>query len=237
LDAVNSRRIRPTAAEVARYEQLYDGNLAVADQELGWLRARLEAAGLWDRSLVIVAADHGEALHEHGFIGHNAQLYEESVRIPLVVRFPRGTFPRGARVPAAVDLLDVAPTVADAFGLRGRAVASFRGRSLFDVLAGGGPRGELLARSAGPRPLYALTGEDTKYVFNSRYGGEELYDLRSDPGEQRDVAAAQPLVASVYRQRMYRLLLDLPGRWTGAPAAWRLPAEEREELRALGYVH
>jgi hypothetical protein len=95
----------------------------------------------------------------------------------------------------------------------------------------------MLARSAGPRPLYALTGEQTKYVFNSRYGGEELYDLRSDPGEQRDLAATQPLLASVYRQRMYSLLLGLPGRWTGEPAAWRVAPEDREELRALGYVN
>jgi arylsulfatase A-like enzyme len=236
LEAVNRGLHRPTPGELARYEQLYDGNLAVADAELGWLRGRLEAAGVWDRTLVVVTADHGEALHEHGFIGHNAQLYEESVHVPLVVRFPRGG-PRGARVATAVDLLDVAPTVADAFGLRGAAVDAFRGHSLVDVAAGGAGRGELLARSAGPRPLYALMDGRSKYLFNSRYGMEELYDLHADPAEQRNLALTDPLRASVFRQRLFRMLVDLPGRWTGEPAQWRLPPEQREALRTLGYAN
>jgi arylsulfatase A-like enzyme len=237
LDAVNRRQHKPSASELARYEQLYDGNLAVADRELSWLRGRLEAKGLWDRTLVVVTGDHGEALHEHGFIGHNQQLYEESVRIPLVVRFPKGTGPRGVRVQAPVDLLDLAPTVADAFGLRGAAVAGFRGRSLLEVAVGGPGRGDLLARSAGPRPLYALMDGTTKYMFHSRHGAEELYDLRSDPREQRNLAATQPLLASVYRQRMFKLLLELPGRWTGEAAQWRIEPQQREELRALGYTN
>jgi choline-sulfatase len=235
LEAVNRREHRPTAGELARYEQLYDGNLAVADAELGWLRGRLEAAGVWDRTMVVVTADHGEALHEHGFIGHNSQLYEESVRVPLVVRFPRG--PRGLRVQTAVDLLDLAPTVADAFSLRGRAVRAFRGRSLIDVAAGGAGRGDLLARTAGPRPQYALMDGRSKYMFNSRYGMEELYDLHSDPREQRNLALTDPLRASVYRQRLFGMLLGLPGRWTGEPAQWRLPPEQREALRTLGYAN
>ena len=236
LDAVNHGQHRPTAAELSRYEQLYDGNLAVADAELGWLRGRLEAAGVWDRTLVVVTADHGEALHEHGFIGHNAQLYEESVHVPLVMRFPHGG-PRGQRVQTPVDLLDLAPTVADAFGLRGTPVNGFRGRSLIDVLAGAPGRGDLLARSAGPRPLYALMDGRAKYLFNSRYGMEELYDLHSDPAEQRNLATSDPLRASVYRQRLFRMLVELPGRWTGEPAQWRLPPEQREGLRALGYAN
>jgi len=237
MDAVNHRRLAPTAAGLARYQQLYHGNLAVADRELGWLRRRLEEAGLWERTVLVLTADHGEALHEHGFIGHNEQLYEESVHVPLVVRFPAGRGPRGVRVATPVDLLDVAPTVAEVFGIRGPAVASFRGRSLLEVALEGQGRGEVLARTAGPRPVYALMDGTTKYLFNSRYGLEELYDLRSDPGEQRDVAAAQPLRASVYRQRMHRLLLELPGRWTGEPAQRRVGQERLEDLRALGYVN
>jgi arylsulfatase A-like enzyme len=151
------------------------------------------------------------------------------------VRFPPGG-PRGLRVRTPVDLLDLAPTVADAFGLSGAAVSGFRGRSLVDVVAGGPGRGDLLARSAGPRPLYALMDGTAKYVFNSRYGMEELYDLSRDPEEQRNLAATDPLRASVYRQRLFKLLLELPGRWTGEPARWRMAPEQREALRTLGYV-
>jgi arylsulfatase A-like enzyme len=237
LEAVNSRDHRPTAAELALYRQLYDGNLAVADHELGWLRGRLQQAGLWEDTLLIVTADHGEALYEHGFLGHNSQLYEESLRVPLVVRFPNGATARGTRVATPVGLLDIAPTVAGAFGIPGEGRPPFRGRNLLHSARGAPGRGELLARSAGPWPSYALVDGRRKYIFNSRYGAEELYDLASDPGEHTDLAGRQRVLASVYRQRMYRRLLDLPGRWTGAAARWHAPDHrEREDLRALGYV-
>lgn len=236
LDRVNRRQHRPTEAELDLYRQLYDGNLAVADRELGWLRGRLEQAGLWDRTLMIVTADHGEALHEHGFLGHNSQLYEESLRVPLVVRFPRGVPARQMRVATPVSLLDVAPTVAGAFGIAGDGRPPFRGRNLLRCALGAPCGGDLLARSAGPRPQYALMDGDRKYIFNSRYGGEELYDLGRDPGEQHDLAAAQPVLASVYRQRLYHRLIELPGRWTGEAARWRAQGREREDLRALGYI-
>ena len=81
--------------------RLYDGNLAYADQEVGALRRALEAGGAArSATVVIVAADHGEELLEHGWIGHNVQLYEESVHVPLIVRFPRGRGPAGERVAA-----------------------------------------------------------------------------------------------------------------------------------------
>jgi hypothetical protein len=111
------------------------------------------------------------------------------------------------------------------------------GRSLLEVALGAPGRGYSLARTAGPRPRYALTDGATRFIFDSRYGEEELYDLRSDPGEQRDLAAAQPLRASVYRQRLHTLLLALPGRSTGRAAPRTLDAKQAEDLRALGYVN
>lgn len=236
MEAVNRRERRPTADELALLHQLYEGNLALADSELGWLRRELEAAGLWDHTAVLVTADHGEALHEHGFIGHNEQVYEESVHIPMVLRLPGGVVPPGRRVATPVGLLDVAPTVTDIFGIRAPDRMGFRGVSLVDVARGAPGRGELLARTAGPRPRYALMDGAMKFVFSSRYGQEELYDLRRDPGEQHDLVASEPLLASVYRQRLHRLLLQLPGRWTGAAAAWHAAPPTPEDLKALGYI-
>jgi arylsulfatase A-like enzyme len=237
LRAVNDRQHTPTPEEVARLEQLYDGNLAVADRELGWLRRELEKAGLWDDTVLLLTADHGEALHEHGFIGHNAQLYDESLHVPLIVRLPPAAGLAGRRVTEVVDHLDLAPTVADVFGLRGEAVAGFQGRSLLEVALGAPGRGASLARSAGPRPRYALTDAGTRYILDSRYGEDEMYDLAADPGEQHDLLVRDPLRAAVYRQRLHARLLKLPGRWTGQRAAWKLDAKQLEDLRALGYVN
>ena len=70
-----------------------------------------------------MAADHGEELFERGWIGHNVHVYEPSVHVPLIVRFPKGAGPAGRRVAALADLLDVAPTIADVFGVLGARAA------------------------------------------------------------------------------------------------------------------
>ena len=92
---VNQGRRVLTPEEREHLVRLYDGNLAFADQQVGALRRALEAEGLWEKSVVIVTADHGEELLEHAWIGHNVQLYEPSVRVPLIVRFPSGAGPQG----------------------------------------------------------------------------------------------------------------------------------------------
>ena len=135
LDRVNEGSYRPTAAEVDHLERLYDGNLAAVDHEIGLLRQHLEALGAWDRTMLVITADHGEAMYEHGFIGHNEQVYEESVRIPLILRFPSGTLPGGRRVDSLTGLLDVAPTIADVLGIPKERTPSFRGRSLLTAAA------------------------------------------------------------------------------------------------------
>ena len=72
---VNQGVIQPSAEEIDHLRRLYDGNLAFADQEVGILRAEMESRGLLDNTLVIVTGDHGEALFEHGFIGHNTHIF------------------------------------------------------------------------------------------------------------------------------------------------------------------
>ena len=119
--AVNEGRIHPSPEQVAHMVRLYDGNLVYVDAEIGRLRRELEARGIWDKSVVIVMADHGEQLYEDGYIGHSAQVREESARVPLIVRFPAQLGLAHRRVTALVDLLDVAPTIAQAQPKRQRA--------------------------------------------------------------------------------------------------------------------
>jgi arylsulfatase A-like enzyme len=237
VEAVNAGTQKPTAEELRRLEQLYDGNLALVDREVGWLRRQLEAAGLWDSLVVIVTADHGEALFEHGRVGHGPQLFEETLRVPLVLRFPPAAGLPGRRVSTLVDLLDIAPTVADVFGLLGRgSSASYQGRSLLPVVLGAAGRGEVLARSDGATPRYALVSDDAKFVLDASRGTSEMYDLLADPAERHDLAAAQPARAAAYRQRLERLLAQLPPPWAGPAADRRLTPHDVEELKALGYL-
>jgi arylsulfatase A-like enzyme len=232
---INQGRRPATPAELDHLVRLYDGNLAAADQEIGRLRQAMEAAGLWERTVVIVAADHGEALREHGFIGHNVQLYDETIHIPLIVRIPGG--PVGRRLGALVDLLDVAPTVADVFGVLGERGSDkeFRGRSLLPVIAGAAGKPAVLSRTVWDRPIYSIRDEGFKFVYDTRTGAEELYDLAADPREARNIARDQPVRSALYRQSL-QLWVAEAGRPESAGERVRHSAEECANFKTLGYV-
>jgi arylsulfatase A-like enzyme len=234
--AVNARKTRVTPEQGEHLVRLYDGNLAAADAVIGALRRSLEQEGLWDRTVVIISADHGEALLEHGFISHGEQLYEESTWIPLVIRFPSG--PRRVRVPSFVDLLGLAPTIADVFGLAGGGGTgpAFASRSLLPLVFGAPGQEAVFSRTVGEKPQYALRDASFRFVFNTRYGQEELYDLQKDPAEQVNVARTRPVVAAYYRQTLGQWIHGL-ARGAERPAARpELPKEVLDNLRALGYV-
>jgi arylsulfatase A-like enzyme len=237
---VNQGRRALSPAERDHLVRLYDGNLAFADEVVGQLRAALEKAGLLERTVVIISADHGEALFEHGWIGHNVQLYDESMHVPLVMRLPAGKGPPpGTRLGTLADLLDVAPTIADLFGVMGRggSLRQFQGRSLLPLLTGGGGEAAILSRTVWERPRYALRDAAYKFIYDTRTGEEELYDLGHDPGETRNLAASDPLRAAWSRQALHHWTSGAAREATsGTVAPAQMTREQCENLRALGYV-
>jgi arylsulfatase A-like enzyme len=237
LTEANQGRRPLTPEERDHLVRLYDGNVAFADQEIGALRHALEAEGLLERTVVIVMADHGEGLGEHGWVGHNVQLYEESIHIPLVVRFPAGKVQAGKRIAGLVDLLDIAPTIADVFGVTGQGGSDkqFQGRSLLPVIDGAPGKAAILARTVWDRPRYALRDERFKLLYDTRTGEEQLFDIVADPGESRDIRDSDPLRAAYFRQALHQWILGL-GRRSGEAEEATLTPEQRANLCALGYI-
>jgi arylsulfatase A-like enzyme len=236
---VNQGRRTLTPAEADHLVRLYDGNLAYADQEVGELRRALESRGLWDKTIVIVAADHGEALLDHGWIGHNVQLFEESGRVPLIVRFPPAAGVSGRRVGALADLLDLGPTIADMFGVLGEGGAdrAFTGRSLLPVIEGAPGKPVALTRTIWDRPIYARVDGRHKLIYDTRTGAQQLYDLDADPGERNDQAATDPIVAAFHRQALQETIARLSSRpVASAPDQAEMTREQCENLKALGYL-
>lgn len=235
---VNWGRIQPTPAEIEHLRRLYDGNLAYVDHEVGEIRRSLEASGLWDKTLVIVSADHGDQLYEHGYVGHLDQVYEEALQIPLVVKFPKGTGPAGTRVAGFVDTLDLAPTIADALGVLGRGGSdrAFAGRSLLPVALGAAGKAASFSRCAGEQPKYALREGSMKLVYHTARDAAELYDLGADPGERSDLAAARPLETAYYTQTVRRWILGMRRGPASVASDAQLTDDQRENLKALGYV-
>jgi arylsulfatase A-like enzyme len=244
---VNQGRVAPTPDEIAHLVRLYDGNLAYVDRQVGALRRALEQQGLWDRTVLIVTADHGEQLHEKGYVSHSAQVYEQSTRVPLIVRVPGG--PRGLRVGHLVDHLDLAPTILDLFGAPKTPFAKqAQGTTLLPMLAGalartGDASGEGvlgLSRTVWDRPVYALRDVRYKLVYDTRTGREELYDVAADPGETKDLSATRAVRGAYYRQTLHQMLAGLrqsaPGDVASAPAT-PMDKETCENLKALGYVN
>ena len=252
LKDINQGVVQPSAEEIDHIRRLYDGNLAFADQEVGYLRAELESRGLLDNTVVIVIGDHGEGLFEHGYIGHNAQVFEESARVPLIVSLPKemraGNPP--ARVASLVDLTDIAPTVLDIFGLTGAGGSSraFEGHSLLAHLArpsatDEGAR-EVLTRTVffnrGRPPVYAIRNAAQTFVYNTATTEFSLFDRAGRPrfeDKEHDFAPRAPIaLRETYRQNLLAWVGSLRSKSVQADKTEDIPRQQCEELKALGYL-
>jgi arylsulfatase A-like enzyme len=208
----------------------YDSEIRLVDRSLQDLLAAFEEASILDRTLVVLAADHGEEFLEHGNVEHSRTLYEESLRVPMILRLP-GVFEGGHVVTQPVSLVDVFPTVLRLLALEeGGAV---QGVALQEVLAGPVERHGVVAEL---RMKYVSFREsDWKLILNLKRGEKELYSLCEDPGERENLASSRPEVL----QRLEEELADAQrGRFAESDSASvpELDAERQNELRALGYV-
>jgi arylsulfatase A-like enzyme len=175
--------------------------LAYADRWLGEVVDTLRATGRWERTLLAVASDHGEAFYEHGVPTHGTSLHEEQVRSLLVLRVP-GRAP--GTVEAPVSLLDVAPTVLSVLGLPPH--GNFQGRG--DILEPAyDPRGRAFPfTNQGIVDQDALLLDDWKLIVDHDRGTTELYDLASDPAETADLFAADSEHAASLAYELRRFL-------------------------------
>ncbi len=183
----------------------YDGQVAAMDGALGELLAALRARGRYENALVIVTADHGEFLGEHGQVGHvGRMLYEPVLHVPLVVKFPGPTPPRGEATDP-VQLVDVLPTV---LAVAGAPVPpGVQGEALLQVthpsMAEEDINPFLVSRygetyNRGVRVIY---DGPYKLITTSR-GQQMLFDLTTDPGEANDLAGREPERVAALRQRL-----------------------------------
>jgi arylsulfatase A-like enzyme/tetratricopeptide (TPR) repeat protein len=211
-------------------DDLYHGAVSAADAALSPLLGPILNAGSESRTLVVLTADHGESLGEHGEATHGTFAYEPTLRVPLLLYAPRLLSPKVVSDPARH--VDILPTVLDALALP--EPEGLPGRSLLDAAAGkpGVPQTsyfEALSNvlTRGWAPLYGVLAEGKKYVDLPI---PELYDLAADPHETQNLASQNPETV----ERMRKTLRELR-----APDRGLEPSEEnaevRERLKSLGY--
>jgi arylsulfatase A-like enzyme len=232
--------IRATSLEprAPSNEQRYEGEIRYADAQILRVFEWLNAHALRDRTLVVVAGDHGEGLGEHGERTHGMLLYDSTLRVPLIVSAPGAS---AARRDEPVSLADIAPTIVRAAGVAVPTV--MKGRDLLGRIGGMGRTGgmggtsgtgDLYAETEYPRvagwsPLQALT--DGRWMAIKGGGSTAVYDLNGDPREERDVAAAQPSIAAAMAAR-----IDTIRQRAATSSGRAISSDAAERLRALGYV-
>ena len=221
------------AAEIQ--DDPYLSEVLYVDTQIGLLLAHLEELGLRERTLVVLVADHGEGLGDHGETTHAYLVYDSTIHVPLIFWGPRD-LPGGRRVPALVRTVDVAPTLLDWLdvpapeGIQGRSLtALIRGEATDLGLPAYGESIELLTTFGGSTLRYLRMG-DWKYIHQPE---PALFDLSQDPGELRNLAAAQPERVRALRAELERIVSGMSG---PADASVDIAPERAAQLEALGYA-
>jgi choline-sulfatase len=221
----------------------YDGEIAYTDSVIGKVTDFLKRNGLFERSLIAVAADHGEAFGEHGEKRHGLLLYDETIHVPLLLKLP-GQKLAGTRTDTRVALADVAPTLLQTAGIT--VPSDMQARSLFSLLDNSNSRPDSTGEEGGTETVYSETDyarrtlgwselrswRAGKYLY-IHAPKQELYDETSDPKALRNIAPSAKAVAETLDAQ----LADFR-RKTGTlrAGAAKLDPAQVEGLHALGYL-
>ena len=227
-----------TEDDKARIRSLYFGEVAFADSQFGRLIEHLEAQGTLDDTVCVFTSDHGEEFWEHDIHGHGESLYDDALRVPLILRYPSGV-PAGSRVASSVSSIDVFPTLFELTGIP--LPGQVDGRSLLGA-AGGEPRVVFASQRNHGRQLVSLRRGDLKLILDLKRDRRQLFDIRSDPKEGHDLAEARPVEAADLEaqtratiERNSKLFEQLVGSVSRVTVD-DIPEDERAVLEALGYM-
>jgi arylsulfatase A-like enzyme/Tfp pilus assembly protein PilF len=194
----------PPEPFATRYkDRLYDGEIAYADSVLGNLVSYLKQHGRYENSLIIIVGDHGEGLGEHGEETHGIFLYDATTHVPMIVKMPatKESAPgKGKVIEGQVRTTDLLPTVVDLLGIA--VPASLDGEPLQRLMGGEGASRTAFGETDYPlrfgwAPLRSVRDGGFKFIEAPR---PEMYDLKADPSESKNVYASASAEAAKYRK-------------------------------------
>jgi arylsulfatase A-like enzyme len=229
LDPRDRRRLRPWRAK-------YAAGVHALDRRLAPFLNKLRRRGTLDRCVVILTSDHGEELAEHGAWEHGWTFYDEQLAVPLIVR-PAGGLDRSRRLDGLVSLLDLMPTMLAL--AKAPPTPPLAGRPLPGLGLGGNEQGaEALFAWASLRGPRARTVRTARYklIEPSEGQGTELYDLAQDPGETRNLAERDRVVAEQLASRLNAHAAAAADMGSHPEATTEVGEDLRERLRSLGYA-
>ncbi len=223
-------------------KDLYDGEVSYHDHYLGLFIDRLKKVGLYDDTIFVVTADHGEELDEHGSWGHGHSVYQELLWIPYLVRLP-GVVPAGARIKQATSSMSIFPTVLEAAGVR--APNTLEDQSVLSWLRGGAPPAVPVAFSDFLDDRRVIRAGRWKLILRGL--NETFFDLESDPTEQKELERGSHPIAARYAAIVIGQFLGARDRrsWLKGEQGQGTKLERenanidetlREQLKAIGYA-
>jgi len=243
-----------TEAERQNAISLYDAEIRYTDEKLiGPLIHKLKESGLYDKTLIVLTSDHGEEFYDHSSWGHGHQLYDESLKVPLIIKFPESEN-RGMRRDTIVSLIDVMPTILEECGIDDSQLA-LDGQSLMPVLRGKEKEDRVFLADIGDNVLNShipqkitTNRNKEKFILNKPFSEEdlafflhhppetgpvELYDLASDPRESTNLAHSRASLVNHLIRFIENLYANVQKRKSLRP---EIDETLREQLRALGYI-
>ncbi len=232
-----SGELGPDEAESRYIIGLYNGEVRYVDDQIGRLVGELGELGLLETAWLAVTSDHGEEHFDHGSFEHGHRYEEEVTRVPLVVRPPGGEWRAGERVEQSVRHVDVPPTVLEWLGVE--PPDHFEGGSLMPLASGEQRRDRpaYMEYNLYWKPRTALFDGRFKLIRDVDGDQSDLFDLREDPGERRDLGEDHPRFDELARAlESRRELLEKAARSKGEAESVELPEALESALRSLGYV-
>lgn len=214
--------------DIDHNSNLYNAEIRQLDSALDNLFKNLKKLNLMENSLVVVTADHGEEFLEHGGVLHGKSLYSEVLRIPLIMGGPG--LPKGRRIQTPVMLTDIVPTILNAVGIPFS--QTFDGENLFPVMSGEKDLSSRFVFAAADKKnneidiLRMVRNERYKLCYNRLTGEKELYDLKTDPGEKRNIILEHHHMAN-------KMMLSISGIMKHKRKAKQAPPKSKEELKRL----
>jgi arylsulfatase A-like enzyme/Flp pilus assembly protein TadD len=223
----------PFASEFSN--NLYAGEIAYTDYWIGKVIEKLKESGLYDSTLVVITADHGEMLGEHREVTHAYYIYQGNIHVPLIIKVPGCKAAR--KITQRVGIVDILPTICGLLDIK--APSGIQGKDLSNYIRGddSGDERYLFCESLYPtiykcNSLLGVVTDRYKYIQTTR---PELYDLVEDPGEENNLIEQQPQRARILQSRL-KGIIEETIREPGRENEMAMDELSKRRLESLGYV-
>jgi arylsulfatase A-like enzyme len=193
-------------ADVRFWRAVYDEKIQRADAKFKRFLDEFAALGVSDKTLFVLTSDHGTEFYEHRRFDHGYTLYDEQLHVPLFIKLPDRT--EGKLIPDRIGSIDVMPTVLDLLDVQvpEKARKQIRGTSLVPALQGEPVRRDCFSETDYREYTFkrsVITPDGKKLIYTLENSTRELYDLTADPGETKNLAAADPKLADELQARLF----------------------------------